>query len=65
MQNMFYNSSSLKELDLSSFNTEKCTDFKGMFDKIEDLTIKVNPKYTTNLIQIYQDSIKIINITSF
>ena len=65
MQNMFYNNTSLKELDLSSFKTEKCSDFHGMFEKIENLTIKVDPRYTTNLIQIFQNSIHIINVTSY
>ena len=65
MNSMFYNCTSLKELDLTSFNTESCTDFTNIFGKIEELSIKVNPRYTLNFIQLFQNTYNIINITEF
>ena len=61
----FYNCTSLKELDLSSFNTQKCTDFTNIFARIEELTIKLNPKYALNLIKLYEKTYNIINVTEF
>ena len=61
----FYNCTSLKELDLSNFNTLKCSDFTNMFGKIEELTIKLNPRIASNLINLYENIYTIINVTNF
>lgn len=38
MQNLFYNCSSLSQLDLSYFNTSNVTDMRGMFENCKNLT---------------------------
>ena len=35
----------------------------AVFGKIEELTIKVNPKYTKNFIELFKDTYNIINVT--
>jgi surface protein len=52
---MFASCSSLHNLDLSSFNTEKCKVFTNMFDKVDKLTVKVNATTSRNLIDAIKD----------
>ena len=43
----------------------KCTDFSNIFGKIENLTIKLDPRYSSNLIKLYENIYNIINVTNF
>ena len=48
MSNMFYNCSSLKELDLSKFNTDNVTNMRSMFYNCSSLTILDLSKFNTD-----------------
>ena len=61
----FYNCTNLKELDLSSFHTDKCTDFTNIFAYISKLTIIVDPRYAINIIEKFGKTYNIINVTNF
>ena len=49
MNKMFGNCSKLSSLDISTFNTEKCTNFKDMFENDDGLNLTLNYKTCSNL----------------
>ena len=61
MRSMFFSCNSISSLDLSSFNTDKCIDFTDIFDKIENMSVKVNSTTCSKLIKEIED--KNYNIT--
>ena len=67
MYNMFKNCKNLKKLDLSSFETDKCLSFHGMFDGIDNLTVYVNKqmKHCQNLIDSIPGNVTIENKTKY
>ena len=68
---MFYNCSSLKSIDLSSFNTEKVNNMSNMFAKCSSLISLDLSKFNTNKVKhmnrmfYFCTSLKSINISSF
>ena len=61
---MFYGCSSLDELDISSFNTGKCSNYKSIFDECKhNMTLKINPNNCNNIYSIIPEYINIVNIT--
>ena len=71
MSYMFCNCSSLKEIDLSSFNTNQVTDMSSMFEgcsSLEKLNLSsFNTKQVTNMEKMFSGckSLKEINLSSF
>ena len=49
MQNMFVNCTKLTSLNISTFNTSKCTNFNGMFDNDQGLDLYYNKTMCSNL----------------
>ena len=47
---MFAGCLNLKNLNLISFNTSRCSNFQYIFDKCEDLEIIVDKNATSNLL---------------
>ena len=52
MHNMFFNCSSLKELNLNNFNTNNVTDMNGMFYACSEELIKIPYLLLTGFISI-------------
>ena len=63
MQNMFSSCTKLTSLDISSFNTIRCTDFTNMFDKDEGLNLYINNQTCENLIDKIPLYVNVHNIS--
>ena len=50
MQFMFNSCTKLKSLNLSSFSTEKCTNFREIFENDEGLDLYINNNTCSNLV---------------
>ena len=61
MQYMFNSCFWLKSLDLTSFNTQKCTDFTGIFENDEGLNLYIKNNTCSNLVGQLPDYINAID----
>ena len=56
MSTMFFGVNNVKRLDLSSFDTRKCTDFSSMFQSYSfKITVIANSTIAANIIKVIKD----------
>jgi len=58
MTEMFYETTDLKYLDISNFNTRTCFNFKDMFEKCGEMTLAINKESCSNIISIIPSYVK-------
>ena len=60
MSEMFMNCSSLKNIDLSSFETSKCENFDKMFEQCnKDLVVFVDDEKAPNMIEAIKNYVNV------
>ena len=59
MNSMFASCTGIHYLDLSNFNTEKCTGFTNMFYDTKNITVKVSKSKGAKLLNEIRDLVEI------
>ena len=63
MTQMFYDTTSLQNLDIRNFNTQYCSHFDKMFDGCyENMTLTINKNKCSNIMNIIPDTVTINDI---
>ena len=61
MEGMFKSCDKIKNINLTSFNTEKCNKFDDMFSNCDkDLTVYVKSEHCSNLIAAIKNYAKVV-----